>query len=167
MTDDNDPTDTSRLDGRAMARAGIVTLLAFGVVILAWLALGILLFAVAGDRGLDAVSRSQTGQIAAHVLLLLPILAGAWRLSREVEYQLARHCLVFGVVAAGLIVLPAILSGGINGSWWTLLYYAAIIPTALAGGAIGAATRARRAGRAGVAERAVCRGDDSGDSLSR
>ncbi len=111
------------------------------VVAMLWVVLGMTLYAIAGEPGLDAVSDTVLLSVLGCLLLLLPVFVGAWRLSRTVDTQAHRHCLVFGFVALALIGLPALMSGRLSISWQATPYYVAIVPTALLGGLIGRRTR--------------------------
>ena len=117
--------------------AGVIFLVGSALVAVLWGVLGMILYSVAGERGLNAVSETAFGYALGSALLLIPVFAGAAKLSHIVARKPHRHCLVFGFVALGLITLPALMSGQWSVTWQTTPYYVAIVPTALLGGFVG------------------------------
>jgi hypothetical protein len=147
MADEPTSTGPKGLDWRAIMIAGLVFLIGTFIVAIVWLVLGLTLFAIAGTRGLDAVSETPFGYVLGTVLLLVPVLVGGLKVSQIIAQETDsakdsyRHCLVFGLLALTLIGLPALMSGLDSFNWQTTPFYVAIIPTALLGGWLGTRRR--------------------------
>ncbi len=134
---DDQLTNAPSLDWRAIGSACLVFLIGCGVVVVVWGLLGLTLFAIAGERGLNWLGDTPLGYALGDLLLLLPVLAGAWKLSRAGVEKAMKHCFVFGCVALVLIGLQGVVSGALCLDWHTTPYYLAVVPTALLGGVLG------------------------------
>jgi hypothetical protein len=130
-------SNSSTLDWRAIIIACLVSLVGLVVIGFVWGIIGFALYATAGEEGIDTISQGIFGNVIGIFLSLIPIVIGAVYLTRCVSDEIGKHCLVFGVVSLALTVALALAYEDFGFAWNDIVYYLAIVPTALLGQFIG------------------------------
>lgn len=125
--------DSRTIEWRVIAVAYAISFVAGIVIGGAW---GILAFLVASlsSEVVVGVLSSPLGYILGFVVSLIPVVVGAVYLVRSVDHAESKHCIVFGGVSLALLFAMGLIVGELTFAWHDILYYVAVIPTALIAG---------------------------------
>jgi hypothetical protein len=120
--------DRNEIDWGAIAQATLVTMIAWAVLGGLWGMMGAWVFLMKGMDADDGI-HSTAAHVSGFLYSLVPVVIGTKFLIWCVHHDQTRHCLCLGFALAGVSLAFGCVERSF--AWHDILYYLAIVPTAL------------------------------------